>query len=348
MAGIKIKNKLAGISIAALINLAAAGFACADSTVTIPVPDSVSNESKNLVLTITVPTALERTYQQQQKKPEEKPKKINYNKYFDMSPFPNMTNREEVEVVKNFAKKGIADNIARQTIARGMINNNYEMARSLNSVIRAALAMPPEEVAKAKVTRTDLLDLVKVMDNYTKELKMFGITNKHRDGINKLSQKLSFTDGEVKVVKVETDDIGSTVIHLTLNNVKGNYKPQYITKLDSGNSAYGGQTMEVQVTNKNEPTIPQIDPNSLQFSTGNKPETKPAAVEPDPNNNQSGSDTPPPPSNNNQGGNNGNPELPPPPPDSAPQGGENGGQPGGQPAGPGGDVPPPPPDSSMP
>lgn len=291
------------------------GGASADSTVTIPVPDTVANESKNLVLTITVPTSLEKTYQPVAPKPEDKPKKNNFNKYFDLNPFPNMVNDEEVAVLRRFVNKGVIEDISAVSVKRNFVANNYEMGRSLASVINMALRSAPDQLARAGVTRSDILDLLKVFDNYTKELRMFNIGMKDRERLSKLSNKLSFTDGEVKVIKVETDDIGSTVIHLTLNDQKGKYRPQYLSKLEPLPPA----ETQAPGENKNETNL---NPDSLQFSTTSKPpqgNSGPGFDNPDSTNN-----------NNNNAGNNNNgneppdlplppgidePELPPPPMD---------------------------------
>lgn len=306
-----IASGIALLAAAAFI-IAPATAAFADSTVSIPVPDTVTNESKNLVLTITVPTSLERTYQQQQQqaqeKKDDKKKKNNFSKYFDMNPFPNMINKEEVNILVRFANSGLIDPTAALVIKRRYIANNYEMARSLTAVVEGLQQWPPELIAKAKITRADILDLIKVFDNYTKELKMFKIGGKERDYLNKTSQRLSFTDGEVKVVKVETNDIGGTVIHLTLNNTKGKYKPQYISKLEP----LPQQTMEVNVA-KQPGQGPEVNPDSLQFSTGGSPPNGQQGGQ------QGGGDQPPPIDN-----------LPPPAPDG------------------GGNQPPAPPDTPLP
>jgi len=302
---------------AAIAAVFSASAVLADSTVSIPVPDSVTSESKNLVLTITVPTSLERTYQQQQaqEKKEDKPKKTNFNKYFDMNPFPNMVSKEEIGILIRFANSGLIDETSAMVIRSRYIANNYEMARSLASIVEGLMKWPPELIAKAKITRADILDLVKVFDNYTKELKMFKIGGKERDYLNRVSQRLSFTDGEVKVVKVETNDIGGTVIHLTLNNTKGKYKPQYISKLEP----LPQQTMEVNVA-KQPAANQNVNPDSLQFSTGGSP----------PNGQQGGQQ------GGNQGGQQqgGGDQPLPPPPDNPPAPNPNGG--GDQP------LPPPP------
>jgi|GEM_PF-2963296 len=315
---IRIKKMAYNLKILAVV-IFVTGLCCspamADSTVTVPVPDTVTNESKNLVLTITVPTSLERTYQQEpNKQAEEKPKKSNYNKYFDMNPFPNMVNRDEVDVLKRFAKRNIVENVSAVSVKENFIINNYEMSRTLVSIVNTVLRMQPEEIAKSGITRTDILDLIKVFDNYTKEMKMFNVGAKQREKLNKLSNKLSFTDGEVKVIKVETNDIGGTVIHLTLNDQKGKYRPQYLSKLDP----LPQQTAEVQVFSGSSPAT-NINPDSLQFSNS---EPKPPVNN---NPNDSGAGLPPetPPVNNtgnggssggtNSGGESGG-ELPPPPP----------------------------------
>ncbi len=274
------------------------GEAFADSTVTIPVPDTVSNESKNLVLTITVPTSLEKTYQPVQQKPEEKPKKNNYNKYFDLNPFPNMVNDEEVSVLRRFVNKGVVEDISAVSVKKNFVANNYEMGRTLTSIVNMALRSSPEQLARVGVTRTDILDLLKVFDNYTKELKMFNVGMKERERLSKLSNKLSFTDGEVKVIKVETDDIGSTVIHLTLNDQKGKYRPQYLSKLEPLPQAEPQKSDEKKSDAK-------LSPDSLQFSTSPGPHGV--------NNSVPGADTDNSGNSGSNSNNNGMPDLPPPP-----------------------------------
>lgn len=220
-------------STATLLALALATGAAADTTVTIPVPDNVANEAKNLTLTITVPTELERV----EKPPREreiKKKRTHYRKYFDLNPFPAAVRPGDLEVVGRFGKKSVKTTLVRQSLRTRGSASAYEIARDIAAVVEETLSQTVDELATRGVTRGDVNEFITVFDNYPQQLKIMGVGKKHREELVKVARKLAFTDGEVKVVKVETNDVGATVIQLTLAGTGEKMKPDYVTKLETG------------------------------------------------------------------------------------------------------------------
>ncbi len=225
----RIKRAAAG----ALLALALAAPARGDTTVTIPVPDNVANEAKNLTLTITVPTELERV----EKPPREreiKKKRTEYRKYFDLNPFPSAVTPVDVDILQRFAAKTVKTPALRKVVNFKRAKSAYEIAHDIAAVTRETLEQTVDELATRGVTRGDVNEFITVYDNYPQPLKIMGVGKKEREELVKLARKLAFTDGEVKVVKVETNDVGATVIQLTLAGTEERYKPEYVTKLESG------------------------------------------------------------------------------------------------------------------
>jgi hypothetical protein len=115
------------------------------------------------------------------------------------------------------------------------MDNAYEIARNIAHVTRDLLDQSIDQLVSKGITRGAINEFITVYDNYPRQLRIMGVGKKEREEMVKLSRKLAFTDGEVKVVKVETNDIGATVIQLTIDGGKDKYKPEYITKLQKGN-----------------------------------------------------------------------------------------------------------------
>lgn len=220
--------------------------AVADSTITVPVPDAVSNEAKNLVLTLTVPTELERITKPSVDEPK-RVKRTAYRKYFDLEPFPRVAKREDSGIVADVAQKVVRTDALKKILSKRNVESSYELARSIFHVIDEIFAQPADELSQRGLTRGDLDGLLAVMDRYPKELRIMQVGAKQRDDLVKLAKRLSFTDGEVKVVKVETDDIGATVIHLTLAGTGDRYKPKYLSKIEKEREIAAEKARESEV-----------------------------------------------------------------------------------------------------
>ena len=216
------------------VSILQAQFAWSESTVTIPVPEQISNESKNLVLTITVPTELERV-ERPTKDAKIRKRKTRYKKYFDLNPFPPIVNPSDPEITKRFGRMVAKDSSLRSVLRRSRVTNAYEMARNLAHITNDLLEQSLDQLVSKGVTRSGINEFITVYDNYPRQLRIMGVGRREREEMVRLSRKLAFTDGEIKVVRVETNDIGSTVIQLTIDGGKDKYKPDYVTKLNKGN-----------------------------------------------------------------------------------------------------------------
>lgn len=219
-----------GICLALLLVPALAG---AETTVTIPVPDNVADEAKNLVLTITVPTELERV-ERPTRDVEIRKKKTRYRKYFDLNPFPPLVNPADPDIVKRFGLISAKDPALRRLLRNVSATNAYDLSRTIAHITRDMLEQTVEDLVARGVTRGAIHEYITVYDNYPKQLKIFNVGRREREEMVKLARKLSFTDGEIQVVKVETNDVGSTVIQLTVGGRGDRYKPEYVSRLEQG------------------------------------------------------------------------------------------------------------------
>jgi hypothetical protein len=234
----------------------------AETTVTIPVPEQVTDEAKNLVLTITVPTELERV-ERPSRDVKIKKRKTNYRKYFDFNPFPGLVNPTDPDIVVRFGKMVAKDPSLRNILKARNLHSAHEIARNIAHITTDFLGQTVDEMISKGVTRGAINEFITVYDNYPRHLRIFSVGRKEREEMVKIARKLSFTDGEIQVVKVETNDIGSTVIQLTVGGKGDQYKPQYVNRLEKGkidelkmpdNTEQGGYKKADELTFDENPT----------------------------------------------------------------------------------------------
>ena len=192
----------------------------ADSTISIPVPESVKD--KQVTISLRIPPNTEPLNRKM-----EKPKLASKRSliYWQSNPSPKLDNNDEIHrIFSVFNKKGwIKSSSARSTL-RLRPMDKYFAVRVLqhvtNSVIEIAQAPNfGRLVKKCNLTTSDIEDLRRMIKRFETELIMFGSTpNKLDKDLLMLQERFKKgRQGILKVLRVEGADDGSTLIHLTVD-----------------------------------------------------------------------------------------------------------------------------------
>jgi hypothetical protein len=174
--------------------------------------------SKEMTLTLKVPEKLEPIQTRVEARK-------NYFPYWDRHPLVQVDPKDEAyEILRNFAKKKLIKGaVVKTLLVRGKPIEKYFLVDVVTEVVRNLISMKNSSDYERFMRKTGLLatevdDLMRLMDRYEKELTWKGISvKKTRELMSTVMNDLKETQrGIVKVVRVEGQKDGSTVLHLVL------------------------------------------------------------------------------------------------------------------------------------
>jgi hypothetical protein len=187
--------------------------AFSESVITFPQKDQVQGTKKNLILKITIPNDMEDE--------EDYKEKTTDFSYFDLEPFKNIDSSIiNYDILKTFPKKRIVTRTRSSYLcSHRSIKNEYDLFLVLTDVVDSLERKSKDELLENGVTREDI--------NYIERLIFKDYPNYLRKTVksgDKIKTRLAFLKkqflagkGEVRVLKVETNDAGETMIHIRLN-----------------------------------------------------------------------------------------------------------------------------------
>lgn len=193
----------------------------ADSTITIPVPKGASG--REFTLSLRIPPDTKPVPQQQ--KP---PKVLSRSNliFWNDKPLPVLEKNDEfIDILKRFSEKGwVKNRIHRTVLSTPPISKTHAISM-LQAVCHdvVEIIMAPsfgQIVEKVNLTPTDIEDLRRMVARFKDEFVKFGSNpfNIDKDLLTLQEYlKKSNKTGLLKVIKVEGQNDGSTVIHLKVN-----------------------------------------------------------------------------------------------------------------------------------
>ncbi|MBI3038029.1 hypothetical protein HYY75_03105 [bacterium] len=192
----------------------------ADSTITIPVSEKAKSD-RQITLSLRIPPNTEPIT----KKAEPKTVSRNSLAMWDANPSPKMPENDEfIEIATKFLKKGWIKGYAAKTILNIRPIEKYHAIRLLEHIATniVEISMAPNVtrvLKKSNLIATDIEDLRRMVNKFSKELTIYGQNVKKLDkNLLVLEDRLKTTkSGILKVIKVEGVDDGSTVIHLSVD-----------------------------------------------------------------------------------------------------------------------------------
>jgi hypothetical protein len=192
----------------------------ADSTISIPVPESIKD--KQVTISLRIPPNTEPLNRKQQKPKLSSRKSLIV---WESNPSPKIAANDEIhQIFATFNKKGWVKSQAARNVIRMRPMDKYFAVRSLqhlsNNVLEIAQAPNfGRVVKKCNLTVSDIEDLRRMIKRFEIDLVRFGSNPLKLDkDLLMLQERFKKSrQGILKVLRVEGADDGSTLIHLTVD-----------------------------------------------------------------------------------------------------------------------------------
>jgi ribosomal protein L11 len=194
--------------------------ASADSTISIPVPESIKD--KQVTISLRIPPNTQ-PLNRKQKRPKLSSRKSLI--VWHSNPSPKLKNNDEFHsIVRTFKKKGwIKSNTIRE-ITRMRPLDKYYAVRVLQHIAGSVIEIGQARnftrvIRKCNLTPSDIQDLRRMIKRFEKNLVIFGANPRKLDKDLLLLQERfkKSRQGILKVLRVEGADDGSTIIHLSVD-----------------------------------------------------------------------------------------------------------------------------------
>ncbi len=192
----------------------------ADSTVTVPMPPG-NGKTRGVTMTLRIPPNTEAITEEKLKRPTSRSGLI----VWDPDPYPKIPMHDEYyEIVHRFSKKGWVKGASAQLIAGMRPVNRYQAVRLIEHILNNVLDLGRQkDLVKAmrisNINPTDIDDLRRMVNKFAKDLAYYGRKLKKDD-----KELLMISDnmkksrtGVMRVIKVEGQGDGGTVIHLQVD-----------------------------------------------------------------------------------------------------------------------------------
>jgi hypothetical protein len=208
--------------------------AYAGSVLSLPLPDDIpvytDNEQYNRYMTLEI--KMPESFKDPKPVKEKKEQRKRDFSYFDFNPYKRVEDDPELHrAIKSLLKKGLGkgefkSNARRSLYNNGRLNSTYTMGTLVRTILVNFMRLTDEQILRdVKFTREDLEDMKYIMKTFKKELFLLGYMNLEKvyNRIEESRKILKFNQGVVRVVKVENDMKGGTVLHFV---VRENQFPQ--------------------------------------------------------------------------------------------------------------------------
>jgi len=184
-----------------------------ESTLTFPVSDQLKGNEKNLILKIVIPNELEEKEDYQEKESDFS--------YFNFNPWPEVDRSSiDWERLNHLVESGaITYERTRHLVRNKSLKDEYDMFLVIDDIITNIRNKNKDRLLSDGMLREDIEYIEKLvfedMKGYTKKAHVDPEALKKR--LNFLKKQFLAGKGEVRVIKVETNNAGETMIHLKLN-----------------------------------------------------------------------------------------------------------------------------------
>lgn len=193
----------------------------ADSTITIPVPERAAHD-KSVTLSLRIPPNTEPVTA-----PGEKLKLSSTRSLvkWNSNPFPRLEKNDELlTIIDNINEKGWLKTYTSRNNAKLRPMDRYIGVRLVEEMARAIIEIGQSPnvtrvIRKCNLTASDIEDVRRMVQRFATDLVMFGANPKNYDKDLLMLQERFKTakSGILKVIRVEGEGDGGTVIHLSVD-----------------------------------------------------------------------------------------------------------------------------------
>lgn len=193
----------------------------ADSTITIPVPERACSD-KSVTLSLRIPPNTEPVTA-----PREKLKMSSTRSLvkWNANPFPMIDKNDELlTIIDNINSKGWLKTYTARNNAKLRPMDKYIGVRLVDDMAKAIIEIGQSPnvtrvIRKSNLTTSDIEDVRRMVQRFSTDLVMFGVNPKNYDKDLLMLQERYKTakSGVLKVIRVEDQEDGATVIHLSVD-----------------------------------------------------------------------------------------------------------------------------------
>lgn len=217
---------LLGVNAAAIIAIVTASApARAGSVLSLPLPDDIpvytDKEKYNKYMTLEI--KMPESFKDPNPVKKKEPKRRNFD-YFEFEPYKKVDDDPEMHrAIRNLIAKGLdrkkfAGNAARGLYRRGALDTTWTMGSMIRDMLNNFLDLSDEFILRESgITRENLEDMKYLAKKFKHELFMYNFNpdNLH-NRIEEVRKLMKFNQGVVRVVKVENDMKGGTILHFVV------------------------------------------------------------------------------------------------------------------------------------
>lgn len=199
----------------------------AESILTLPVPTEIetygpaAKDVRPMVLKISMPPKKKREEEQQPKDDDElKPRQDRF-KYFDFNPFPRLNvEKKYIKTLRHLGNLGLGTGQYFGDGIQVFFRSNKELnVYDFNQVLRIVFTNFSKRTVKFLIKnyewkKEDIQNLEEIATVYKQLINNYGLDQDQIiEKIAEMKKFLNYNQGVVRVIKVENDDKGSTILH---------------------------------------------------------------------------------------------------------------------------------------
>ncbi|MDD5091482.1 MAG: hypothetical protein PHQ23_11275 [Candidatus Wallbacteria bacterium] len=189
----------------------------ADSTLSFDLPKDYleKREKKKLLLTIKIPSELTSDEEVINKKRVD-------TSHVELDPFARNTKPVDFTRLRELSKKGLITGVSKGILEKRNLENKYEICNMLVGINDKFMRLDKEDVIEMGIAKEDIFFMEAMYNQFAEELKMYRHINFAPliERFQLLKKQLRGGRGDIRVVEVQEEEDGSTILYLTLQEEK--------------------------------------------------------------------------------------------------------------------------------
>lgn len=187
----------------------------ADSVLSFDLPENYikKDNKKRLLLTIQIPAKLTSSEEEQLKV-----KKVDTS-YVELKPFKTIKKEIDFEMLNLLAKKGLITGSSYYLLKSKTLKTKYDFLNLINNIYIKIMKWDKAQLINLGVNGDDIVFIIDFVNKFRNELKSYPQINikEFIEKLKLLKKKLKGGRGEVRVVEIQNNDDGSTLLYLSLS-----------------------------------------------------------------------------------------------------------------------------------
>lgn len=224
--GVFFRKLAIGVNMAAIgAMIAVSSPASGGSVLSLPLPDDIpvytDKEQYNRYMTLEI--KMPESFKDPNPVKKKEPSKRNFD-YFEFEPYKKVDTDPEMHrairslISKGLDKKKFAGNSTKRLYRKGALDTMWTVGSLVRDMLNNFIDLPDETILRdSTITRETLEDLKYLAKKFKHELFLYNFnTDTLYNRIEEVRKLMKFNQGVVRVVKVENDLKGGTILHFVV------------------------------------------------------------------------------------------------------------------------------------